>query len=264
MCKSWPLAYVGDGIEEPLPDHLLRTACLTSCLFKGNAEVLLKRWGRKWDSEQILWLLGFLHDIGKISNAYREGCRSGRVSFSLHEYVSSLIVYKSGDILLERDVDLGDQLKVLANAIVRHHSAMIDRDPVSILRSSILGKVASSISKVLGSIEEGVLESILVEGLKEVRHESLLRNSMLQALRELKQLPHTRLGQLMSNFRVKGELWLVSGLTGFLVVADNIVANSARRIGDDGFTPIYISLWIRELKDKLSRCYYCFKVAGFD
>ena len=65
------------------------------------------------------------------------------------------------------------------------------------------------------------------------------------------------LQQALQKLKVEKDSWVVDGLTGFLVLADNVAANAFRRVSDEGFTPLYISIWMRELRDRLDRCSTC-------
>jgi len=258
MYEGWPLAYADKNSSEPLLDHLVRTACLACCLFGYRAKVLLLRWRRRWDPDQALWMLGFFHDIGKASNTYRStGFSGGKLSFPLHEYISALLVYRCGDIVLKHDEGLGDLIKVLAKSIARHHAAMVDRDPTTVMNS--MRPLENRVREVLRGLEESMLRSLLEEGLKRSPYSDLvavIEPAMLEALEDLKE--QSSLHQALLKLRASSEdLWIITGLTGFLVLADNIVANASRRSSVDGFTPLYILTWKRELKEGLQRCSTC-------
>jgi len=256
---TWPLAYADGNVSEPLLDHLIRTACLARCLFEDRALVLLRRWRRAWDPGYTLWLLGFLHDIGKASDGYRSSS-TGKLSFPLHEYVSALIVYRCGDVMSEQEVDLGDLMKVLAKSIARHHVAMMDRDPITIIESSLITsgrKCFEKISDYISKVDESTLRSLLVEGLRDIPYSTLITESVLKALEKLKKSGQSFPQQALQKLKVEKDSWVVGGLTGFLVLADNVAANAFRRVSDDGFTPLYISIWMRELRDRLDRCSTC-------
>lgn len=262
MHSTWPLAYADGNVSEPLLDHLIRTACLARCLFEDRALTLLRRWGRAWDPGYVLWLLGFLHDIGKASDGYRSS-GTGKLGFPLHEYVSALIVYYCGDAVSEREVDLGDLMKVLAKSIARHHAAMVDRDAVTVItaiENSLLTSEENYVKRIsyyLSKVDESTLRSLLVEGLKDMPYSTLITESVLKALEKLKGSRQSFFEQALRKLKAGRDSWVVGGLTGFLVLADNVAANAFRRVSDDGFTPLYISIWTRELGDRLNRCSTC-------
>ena len=266
MCDKWPLAYKDEGVEEPLLDHLLATACLTRCLFKDRAVVLVKR-ANVIDValvEHALYLLGFLHDVGKMSYYYKEHhCREGRVSFPFHEYVSALLVYRAGDRLMDVDERLGGLLKIVAKAIARHHAAMVGRDLASVLGSERAERDIRDIRSAVNRLESKLLRELVTQGLvgglpRDLAN--LLANLIVNAYEDLIK---ANIPQQLQNLKGAHDRWLVAGLAGFLIVADNIAANKVRG-STDGHTPLYIKMWMGELGGRVEECNFkCSRVSGY-
>jgi CRISPR-associated endonuclease Cas3-HD len=258
MCDKWPLAYKDEGVEEPLLDHLLVTACLTRCLFKDRAVVLVKR-ANVIDVDLVdhaLYLLGFLHDIGKMSYYYRRHhCREGRISFPFHEYVSALLVYRAGDRLMNVDERLGMLLKIVAKAIARHHAAMVERDLTSVLGDERAAKI---IGGAIKDLDLDLLKGLVAQGLVG-EFPRYLASSIVDAHEDLVK---ASIPQQLENLRGARDRWLVAGLAGFLIVADNIVASKIRG-STDGHTPLYIKMWVEELGGRVEECNLrCSRVPG--
>jgi CRISPR-associated endonuclease Cas3-HD len=259
MCDKWPLAYKDEGVEELLLDHLLATACLTQCLFKDRAVVLVKR-ANVIDMdlvEHALYLLGFLHDIGKMSHYYRRyHCREGRVSFPFHEYVSALLVYKARDRLMKADERLSDLLKIVAKAIARHHAAMVERDLTSVLGDE---RTKEIIKNAIKELDPSLLKELVARGLAG----GFPRDLADLTADAYKDLIEANISQQLRNLIGARDMWLVAGLAGFLIVADNIAASKARG-STDGHTPLYIKMWMGELGGRVEECNLrCSQVPGY-
>ncbi len=258
MCDRWPLAYKDEGVEEPLLDHLLATACLTHCLFKDRAVVLVKRANVVYVDlvEHALYLLGFLHDIGKTSYYYRRyHCREGRISFPFHEYVSALLVYKARDMLIKVDERLSDLLKIVAKAIARHHVAMVERDLASVLGDERAKKI---IERAIKELNQSLLKELVAQGLVGGFPRDLA-DLIVDAYEDLIK---ANISQQLQNLIGARDRWLVAGLAGFLIVADNIAASKVRG-STDGHTPLYIKMWMEELRGRVEECNLrCSRVPG--
>jgi len=259
MCDKWPLAYKDKDLEEPLLDHLLATACLTRCLFKDRAVVLVKR-ANVIDVDLVdhaLYLLGFLHDIGKMSYYYRRHhCREGRISFPFHEYVSALLVYMAHNRLMMVDERLSNLLKIVAKAIARHHTAMVERDLMSVQEDK---RAKEIIKDAIKELDPSLLKELVAQG---------LAGGFPQYLAELivdahEDLIKANISQQLRNLIGTNDRWLVAGLAGFLIVADNITASKARG-STDGHTPLYIKMWMEELGGRVEECNLrCSRVTGY-
>jgi CRISPR-associated endonuclease Cas3-HD len=258
MCDKWPLAYKDKDVEEPLLDHLLVTACLTRCLFKDRAIVLVKR-ANVIDVDLVdhaLYLLGFLHDIGKMSYYYRRHhCREGRISFPFHEYVSALLVYMAHNRLLMADERLSNLLKIVAKAIARHHAAMVERDLMSVQEDK---RAKEIIKNAIKELDPSLLRELVAQGLAG-GFPRYLASSIVNAREDLVK---ASIPQQLENLRGARDRWLVAGLAGFLIVADNIVASKIRG-STDGHTPLYIKMWVEELGGRVEECNLrCSRVPG--
>jgi CRISPR/Cas system-associated endonuclease Cas3-HD len=185
----------------------------------------------------------------------RHHCREGRISFPFHEYVSALLVYMARNRLLMADERLGNLLKIVAKAIARHHTAMVERDLMSVQEDK---RAKEIIKDAIKELDPSLLKELVAQGLVGEFPQDLA-DLIADAHRDLVE---ANISQQLRNLIGTSDRWLVAGLAGFLIVADNIVASKIRG-STDGHTPLYIKMWVEELGGRVEECSLrCSRVPG--
>jgi CRISPR-associated endonuclease Cas3-HD len=240
---------------------------------------------------EIGYIAGLIHDLGKASPYYLERNLSiynedkFELSFPGHEHVIALILSR----LAINEVNIKFKLiyDLLAKIISRHHSAMPTRHPLTLWSSSTSGivverrYVGKDLEVIRGEVKKAVLDMYNASVVNYINDLSKLCGAeickkIIDDLAEELMNRHIRnnfekiVGDLagrLTSFKVLGlgkagkvlegkiELMiykLVSTLSGFLIVADNLAAQLEGRSSDDKSSKLYVEYWMRELKDKLS------------
>jgi CRISPR-associated endonuclease Cas3-HD len=244
------------------------------------------------DMIEIGYIVGLIHDLGKASPYYLERNFSRynedkfELSFLGHEHVIALILSQ----LAINEVDIKFKLiyDLLAKIISRHHSAMPTRHPLTLWSSPTSGVaverryVGKGLEIIRGEIGKAVLDMYnasvvnyiindlsklcgtevckkIVNDLTEELMNQHIRNNFERIIgdlaRRLTSFKVLGLGKVDKISEEKIELMiykLVSTLSGFLIVADNLAAQLEGRSSDDKSSKLYVEYWMRELKDKLS------------
>lgn len=242
--------------------------------------------------KDIAYLAGLLHDLGKASvyylntfikktagSSYRsrplEECQESKLQFTYHEYIAPIIIiYALRNELSSHAMDSSEARRMknayytISRIIVRHHAAMAGRHPAELLSS---GKGPGKHSKVLDVLrglcnKESKIEDLLRE-LKGVCTSGFCIELLEKIRRNLGAVCKDPKSAVVEINAVKAfELMdycgiseydsyrIVSTISGFLIVADNMAASYCEnRASDDESTPAYIEIWGRELKNKLSK-----------
>ena len=258
LINNWPPAYYeASGRGVPLPNHASLTSKIALMAFEDRFKVLeniLCKAGIKVDVEGLVEAISLLHDVGKASKYYYcKPLRHTKMSFKLHEYVPSLLLaYKAheSDNVFEKQV-----LKLVGKVISRHHTAMRERHPQN-LGQQDLGEIVKILKEFLEN------RDLVLKLLSELR-KSCTRGNTCQSIIDnfanyLKNLDSVGKAfsdvqsvniyrRMLANIGNIHEYKAVAGLTGVLIVADNVAASCEGRVSDDEKTPSYTSYWIREL-----------------
>ncbi|MEM1830729.1 MAG: CRISPR-associated endonuclease Cas3'' [Desulfurococcaceae archaeon] len=281
----WPLAFAvisRRGYQDvSLAYHLCKTAELALCLFNNDfvdLDVLSRRAGvEKGTLIKVLALSAGLHDIGKASRHYMKSiyCEQEdfcKLTFPYHEFLSALILYASSWPRLSTvDREVGCIFRTSAKVVSRHHSSMTARHPSDYANRRLIEGVAKAARALNGSDVRKVLEQlkhtcgmqVVSDELNTIRSmienvisyfkstsESNLENNIKSMIRAIAML-NLNPGDACDGMN---ELVVVRTITGFLIVADNIVANRERRNVEDSPIPAYIESWNRELNHRLENC----------
>ncbi|MEM1847030.1 MAG: CRISPR-associated endonuclease Cas3'' [Acidilobaceae archaeon] len=277
---EWPLAYAEGSPEDhqvvSLSDHLSNTAKMAFCLFDNDLEVLSKR--ARVDKKTLtktLVLSAGLHDIGKASRYYLEKWfENRRLTFPYHEFLSALILYELYQRYVDeskRERELACLFRTSAKIVSRHHSSMLNRHPSNHADMNLINGVRDATQKITSSDVMKALEQLLcnmqllcniwivkdeldiimtrvedvISQLNKMENNDI--KSIVMTIADLRSDP----GDVCGNMN---ELVVVRTITGFLIIADNIVASYERRSTDDSPMPAYIGSWIRELERRLECC----------
>ncbi|MEL9908216.1 MAG: CRISPR-associated endonuclease Cas3'' [Desulfurococcus sp.] len=262
---GWPLAYyevrAGNVVEVPLQKHLVLTSRIALKVFGKRIKVLdymVSSSGLYSYIESVRGVVeatALLHDIGKASKFYCGGVKQGKVSFELHEYIPAVLL---ADLSLETNMEEKPVFKLVARAISRHHTSMRSRHPASLHESKKVEKLAKALKAFLDDSEEvnnmlSALEklcstgescSFIVGGLKD--HISRIDSGRIVDRVKSGDLFKTLKSTTDSSEDFTGYK-ILAGLTGMLIVADNIAASCEGRVSDDTHTPSYVTYWLREL-----------------
>ncbi len=277
--RLWPVAYarcVRDKLEKvvPLSSHLALTACIQRCIarrrfmlqgsglkvtLRGGLERLVRELGEE-KVEELPYVAGLLHDLGKASTYYLTRYSREEVTFPGHEHVIALLLeYMASKEESEGYIAAYD---LLAKTISRHHAAMDKRHPNKFFSGS--GSI-SYISKVL----RGMLHhTSFINNLARYcgSRDSLCYYTLNSISRSLNEISRTWGEDTPSNIllyanpiKIFGLSGLASAseltvyafttvLTGTLIVADNISAEFCEERGsDDGASSTYVTYWKWEL-----------------
>lgn len=263
---SWPLAYADceKRIFIPLENHLLRSANNLLKLFKDEILIFEDTVQRSHDISinllEIAYTAALIHDLGKVSKYYIEKFikeqQRQSISFYLHEFViATLLEYIS---YLSQDELFKLSTSIVARIIARHHSAMkarasfenVSRD-IKVIREALskFKLLNKDIVKTLTSSE------LCKDYCKEVIHNIKRESSDIE-----EKVRKISLDMYLGSLRILGDdrykslnYKIITALSGFLIVADCITASEERRITDDGYSPLFVEDWIRELKYKFDK-----------
>ncbi|MET1160256.1 MAG: CRISPR-associated endonuclease Cas3'' [Thermoprotei archaeon] len=273
--EGQPLAYYEEKpdliICVPLDKHLHHTMKASSILFRDRLETLnmfLRKNKYVHSVKDLAETAGLLHDLGKVSKYYYSKFRSSKtnkLSFVLHEHIPALIL---ADIALRSNDECEKYLfKLLARVIARHHTAMRDRHPQILLNTLSYAKSRSRTWNIRLELENAVKEFLnshdevidLLDRLANIcsRNEfcihviDKIKKHLQQAIKasDISRLINQGL-QITARAVDRdpvNEYKLLVGLTGVLIVTDNVIAYYERRVSDDETTYSYISHWLREL-----------------
>ncbi len=280
--SDWPLAYyevkTGNVVKVPLQKHLVSTSRIALSVFGGRIKALdylissSRMLSKYMESIRgVVEATALLHDIGKASKFYCRGVKQGKVSFELHEYIPAVLL---ADIAVgSSDEQVKAVLKLVAGAISRHHTPIRNRHPSYLPEDKgKINKLAEAlkvflddrdeVSGMLSELEKlcstGELCSFIVGSLRD--HISRINSDrIIEIIKIVKSgmLFNTLKSTTSSDGDFTGYKILV-GLTGMLMVADNIAANCEGRVSDDKHTPSYVIYWLRELNlgcEKLDNAY---------
>lgn len=258
--KSWPIAFAelvkpNCLIISSLFDHSIHTADLYSSLFKSRLKVLEEKTKQlyTWERGELLDFsraVGAFHDVGKASSYYMEAmCRGSKpvVSFRHHEYIAALIALASMSTVEDRSLQL--KMDLLAQVILRHHSAMKFREENINVRSLI--EITSKIKDEYFEAMKRICGSHpLCMVLPDIKKVSKILNEKEFIVRKMK-IQQGEVINLTNSERALKYIRHVAiqALTGFLVVADNLAAICERTIiGDIGESVRpHVRHWLREL-----------------
>ncbi|MEM4849994.1 MAG: CRISPR-associated endonuclease Cas3'' [Desulfurococcaceae archaeon] len=274
VVSNWPVAYAEvPGVCIKLSDHLVKTAELINILFKNKLLFLDKLYENMREYftsiSEIAYTAALLHDLGKASVTYLDKFRRemrSKVSFSLHEYVVSVILLNAAyRVTEEEDSDWlrkRNTLSLIAKIIARHHTAQKNRHPYEISSRKIDINVLKGLcredskihdllielkNKCIGPSCKEVIDSVKDELLK-ILSDKQIENYASAHLRDICLFNLTGI----SDKQVFDIYKIVSAITGFLIIADNLVASYCeKRVSDDESTPVYVEYWVKELINKL-------------
>lgn len=243
MCDNWPVADFDRCT--PLRRHLEDVALFAWEFLAARLDRVKAYWGevKPFKPGDILALSALLHDIAKASTLYRR-----RGSFVLHEYASAVLVLRAlEEVFRGMGVEGGKAATIAAAAIARHHSAMNDRNPMSIyarlrdprgaaelvgmVRGILRGINATDLYRALPGPAGRLLASALSGAVEELSGDSRRLKSLLDRCVQVSSLSYTG----------KRLLWSISG---YLIVADILVA-SVERAGR--VEKAYAKYWLTEL-----------------
>lgn len=262
---DWPLAYyevrAGNVVKVPLQKHLVLTSRVALNVFGKRIKALdhlisSSRLSRYIESIRgVVEATALLHDTGKASKFYCGGVKKEKVSFELHEYIPAVLL---ADIALDNnDERVKVVLKLVARAISRHHTSIMNRHP-AFLHEGKVDKLAKALNVFLDDRDEindmlSTLEklcstgepcSFIVRSLRD--HINRIDSGRIMETAKLGGLFNTLESTIDFNEDFM-EYKVLAGLTGMLMVADNIAANCEGRVSDDMHTPSYVTYWLREL-----------------
>ncbi|MEM2224386.1 MAG: CRISPR-associated endonuclease Cas3'' [Acidilobaceae archaeon] len=278
MCDlEWPLAYAevtseGRRLIISLGDHLSNTTELALCMFNNDLRVLSKRASVGEDMlTKILALSTGLHDIGKASRYYcKRQDASGKLTFPYHEFLSALFLYILSWLSLGvSDSRLACIFRTSAKIVSRHHSSMPKRHPSNYTDENLIRIVRDAVQEVEGSDIMRALQPLSHN--TQIRSELKIINSKINdIIPRLKNMRASEIGSVIENIAklssnprdmcdAMNELVVVRAITGFLIIADNIVASRERRGTSDSPIPAYIGSWNRELERRLRGCNWVFE-----
>ena len=244
---------------------------------------------KELDMVEVSYIAGLIHDLGKASSYYLEKNikEYDEVKFELsflgHEHLISLILSRIA--IDEVDTKFKLIYDLLAKIISRHHSAMVLRHPLTLwgntssnlitdiryskkglelirnevkkavlgmFNTSIINYVINDLSKLCRS---NICVKIINDFIRELEdHE--VRDSFSKVLSDLTRrlTSFEVIGGVSKSLRDRAELMiykLVSTLSGFLIIADNLAAQFECRDSDDRSSKLYVEYWLKELKDRL-------------
>ncbi|AFL66904.1 CRISPR-associated endonuclease Cas3'' [Desulfurococcus amylolyticus] len=261
--SEWPLAYyevkAGNVVKVSLQKHLVSTSRIALSVFGGRIKALdylvssSRMLSRYVESIRgVVEATALLHDIGKASKFYCRGVKQDKVSFELHEYIPAVLL---ADIAVNSsDEQVKAVLKLAARAISRHHTPIRNRHPSFLPEDK--GKIdrlvkalkvflddRDEVSGMLSELEKlcstGELCSFIVGGLRD--HISRINSDRIIEIKFNTLESTTNSDEDFTDYKI------LVGLTGMLMVADNIAANCEGRVSDDKHTPSYVTYWLREL-----------------
>ncbi len=257
MSVKWPLSYV--NID--LADHLIKTTLIARCLFDNDIRVVARRANIDRDTlDKILTVSALLHDIGKASRYYLDKWKKeGKLAFPYHEIISALFLFQASHEALNQPTK-SCTFMTAAQIVSRHHVAMKGRHPkdysLKDKRIEDLAEIAekldaSDIAELLDKLSSQPTMKTINEELEFLKHNlqrilSNLKHNIPQKISSLTELKKENHSYICGNMN---QLIVVRVCTGFLIIADNIVANHERRNTEDYPTKAYIESWKKELKN---------------
>lgn len=260
--NAWPVAYAeysedGNHIIDPLYEHLSLTARLSIDLFEDRLKVIEKRIGwREGELVEAMYLAALLHDMAKSSKYYLDMFKrysNVKIMFPRHELASALLLEMAGNLYTGTSIETGIFVKIVrtaARAIARHHSAMKHRHPTQAkLQENVIKEIIKGID--IDVVRKLRALSPCIRMLKSEIYDKIF-NLLEIALYKCCHGSHDAYKYIVNLKRENpDEIQATIAVTGFLMLADNVVANSRRRISDDGTTSAYIKYWTYELDRKL-------------
>ncbi len=255
ICSDPPYAYYrverGRIFCEGLLEHSLATARLALMVF---GERLNKTFGTR--SVDLLKISAYLHDVGKASDHYYRTLKKDvdTMSFRLHHFVSSLVLYLS-HIMGKSD----DRTLQLASYIaLRHHQAMKStleaRQPQFYSESS---RPQSEIALVVRGLNEDWIQRLLCVGVEKGFISKEYSELILRTVKELKRLSNREINVLSTNLASSSEIdindrKLIVSVAGAIMVADNVISALNR-----GGESTLVRMWIREMPYLEEVARYC-------
>jgi CRISPR-associated endonuclease Cas3-HD len=283
---KWPLAYAkcnGRSLKAiPLRDHLKLTASLSTCLLAERFKQLRGILNRDLiklrdvvDLEELVYMIGLLHDLGKASIQYYEVfAKQVKSSQSLvelrfhgHEHIISCLIETL--TLLEREDEVFIAVcDLLAKVISRHHSAMEERHPLRFTPRPDFMKIVNGMCNniVTNFIEKELLgvcneknyklcTRILKSLIRHIENKHLCeQTTWFECKRGIQSFSLSVLTSSFNDQGLRGVYKLVSALTGILIISDNLAADYEGRASDEGSSRLYVAHWKRELSDYLKKC----------
>ncbi|MDM7275197.1 MAG: CRISPR-associated endonuclease Cas3'' [Thermoprotei archaeon] len=256
MSVEWPLAYV----NVDLADHLVKTTLLARCLFDNDIKAAARR--ANIDREvldKILTISALLHDLGKASRYYLDRWRTkGELTFPYHEIISALFLFQASREARNEPMK-ACTFMTAAKIVSRHHVAMRGRHPRDY---SVGDKRMKDLSRIVDGLDANdvisVLDKLLSQPATKIVDQELkfLKSNAQQLLHNLKLNMPQKISSLADLRKNPGyacgnmnELIVVRVCTGFLIVADNIVASYEGRDAEDYPTRVHVENWKKELKN---------------
>jgi len=293
--EAWPVAYAeayGDKIVvSGLGEHLKRVACLNKCLFSNRVSAVLARLelmgchnstviASRSEANDLLYVTGLLHDLGKASSFYLSGTSDVdcKISFHNHEHVGAVVILLAGK---QEDLEAYHRATLAASIIARHHSAMEGRHPWMLGkktgRDSDIDRIAKAVTELrrdedtrlklsnmlkdeLPAVASAEWKKLLDAIINELLHPDSSIEVNTGVVKEL--VNRYKFDREVENVDMdcwRGLLALLKSASGALIVSDILEASTSRG-GYGGFGRAYVNYWLRELNHRAE----CFRECGIN